>query len=130
MKLITIDDGNIQTVIIKTSFAVLALLTVAGFFLFSARFAWSTLAGGTLILLNHCWLRSIMERVLSGNADNAARYTLIRYLLRLSLIAVAVVALFRLHVDISGLFAGLSILVIATITVSLYSLVHHKGESS
>lgn len=130
MNLIKINDENVQPVIVKGSILLLVVLTVAGFFLFSTRFAWSALAGGTLILLNHCWLRSIMERVLSGQAENAARYALVRYLLRLSLIAVAVVILFRLNVDIAGLFAGLSILVIATVTVAIYSLVHHKGESS
>jgi hypothetical protein len=130
MTLITINDENAQAVIVKTSFLVLGLLCIAGFFVVSARFAASALAGGILVLLNHCWLRSIMERILAGQAENAARYAIIRYLLRLSLIAVAVVALFRLNVDIMGLFAGLSILVVATIAVSLYSLVHHKGESS
>jgi len=130
MKLIEINDENAQGVIVKTSLLLLAVLSVAGFFFFSARFAISAFAGGVLILLNHCWLRSIMERVLSGQAENAARYALLRYLLRLALIAVAVIALFRLNVDIAGLFAGLSILVIATISVSIYSLVHHKGESS
>jgi len=126
----TISDENAQSVIVKTSLLLLIVLTAAGFLLISKDFAWSALAGGILTLLNHCWLRSIMERVLSGHAENAARYTLLRYLLRLSLIAVAVVVLFRLNVDIAGLFAGLSILVIATVSVSLYSLVPHKGESS
>jgi len=108
----------------------LAALTIAGLLLGSKSFALSTLAGGILVLLNHCWLRNILKRVLSGQAANAARYAIIRFVLRLSLIAVAVVALFRVGVNIAGLLIGLSILVIATITVSIYSLVHHKGESS
>ena len=108
----------------------LAALTIAGLLLASKSFALSTLAGGILVLLNHCWLRNILERVLSGQAENAARYAIIRFVLRLSLIAVAVVALFRAGVNIAGLLTGLSILVIAIITVSIYSLVHHKGESS
>jgi hypothetical protein len=106
------------------------MLTIAGLLLSSAGFAMSTLAGGILVLLNHCWLRSILERVLSGQAENAARYAIIRFVLRLSLIAVAVVALFRVGVNIAGLLTGLSILVLAMISVSIYSLVHHKGESS
>jgi hypothetical protein len=125
-----INDDNAQAVIVKGSLVLLAVLTVAGFFIVSPGFAWSALAGGILVLLNHCWLRSIMERILSGQAENAARYALLRYLLRLALIAVAVIALFRLNVNIAGLFAGLSILVIATVSVSIYSLVHHKGEAS
>jgi len=88
------------------------------------------MAGGILVLLNHCWLRSILERILSSRAENAARYAIIRFILRLSLIAVAVVALFRVGVNIAGLLTGLSILVLAMISVSIYSLVHRKGESS
>lgn len=130
MTLIEINDENVQEVIVKLSLLLLAVLPIAGFILVSARFSLSVLAGGILVLLNHCWLRSILERVLAGQAENAARYALIRYLLRLTLIAIAVIVLFRLHVDIAGLFIGLSILVLATVTVSIYSLVHHKGESS
>jgi hypothetical protein len=130
MKLITINDDNAQSIIVKGSLLLLIILTIGGFFVVSPRFALSALAGGLLILANQFWLRSIMERVLSGRAENAARYAIIRYVLRLSLIAVAVVALFRLHVDFAGLFTGLSILVISTVLVSIYSLVHHKGESS
>ncbi len=96
----------------------------------STGFALSILAGGILVLLNHFWLRNILERVLSGQAENAARYAIIRFILRLSLIAVAVVALFRSGVHIAGLLTGLSIIVLATISVSIYALVHHKGESS
>jgi uncharacterized membrane protein YkgB len=68
--------------------------------------------------------------VLAGYAENAARYAIIRYLIRLTLIAIAVVVLFRLNVDIAGLLIGLSILVITTVTVSIYSMVHNKGEAS
>lgn len=130
MTLITINDENVQTIIVKVSLILLLLLVVSGFLFGSTRMAVSILAGGTLILLNHCWLRSILERVLAGQAANATRYALVRYLLRLTLIAITVILLFRLHIDISGLFIGLSILVLATIFVSIYSLVHHKGESS
>jgi hypothetical protein len=130
MMLMQINDDNAQAVIVKGSLVLLTVLTVAGFFTVSPGFAWSALAGGILVLLNHCWLRSIMERILAGQAENAARYALLRFLLRLALIAVAVIVLFRLNVNIAGLFAGLSILVIATVSVSIYSLVHHKGEAS
>jgi asparagine N-glycosylation enzyme membrane subunit Stt3 len=130
MNLIKINEENLQTVIVKGSIGLLAAICIGGFFAVSPRFAWSTLAGGILVLANNCWLKNILERVLAGHAENAARYAVIRYLLRLSLIAVAVVILFRLQVDIAGLFVGLSILVFSSVIVSIYSLVHHKGEAS
>ena len=124
-----ISEDNLPAVINKGSVILLILMTGAGF-LQSPRFAWSVLAGGILVLLNHCWLRNILARVLAGYAGNAATYTIMRYLLRLTLIAVAIVALFRLNVDLAGLFVGLSTLVITTILVSIYSLVASKGEES
>lgn len=130
MTLIRVNDENIQSVIVKGSLLLLLLFSVAGVVFLSLRFALSTLAGGILVLFNHCWLRSIMERVLAGQPEHAARYALVRYLLRLTLIALVIIGLFRLQVDIAGLFAGLSILVISTISVSLYTLAYHKGETS
>jgi hypothetical protein len=130
MTLIRVNDENIQPVIVKGSLILLIVMTFAGISACSLRFALSALAGGVLVLVNHCWLGSIMARILAGQAENATRYALIRYLLRLFLIALAVIVLFRLNVDIAGLFAGLSILVITTVLVSAYTLIHHKGESS
>lgn len=130
MTLIPINDDNAQRTIVISSIVILGIITVAGFFTVSGRFALSAVAGGVIVLANQFWLHSILARVIAGHAENAARYAVIRYVLRLSLIAVAVVALFRLNVDITGLFAGLSILVIATVIISIYSLVHNKGESS
>lgn len=128
MKLTAVNDENVQAVIVKTSLFFLGLMLIAGFFI-SIRFTWSTLAGGLIVLLNHCWLRSILERILASGGGNAARYAVIRYILRLSLIAIAVVILFRLNVSIAGLFAGLSILVISTVSVSIYQLLFQKGDA-
>lgn len=128
MTLILINDENALAVIVKGSLLLLAILTIAGLLLSSTGFAISTLAGGTLALLNYCWLRSIMERVLSQQRTDASQYALIRYLLRLFLMAVAIVVLFRLGIDIAGLLTGLSILVITIMSVSVYLLVQRKGE--
>jgi hypothetical protein len=130
MTLTRVTEENIQTVVLRGSVVLLALMTVGGLLTVSTRFAWSVLAGGILVLANHCWLKNILGRVLGGQAENAARYAFFRYLVRLTLIAIAVIVLFRLHVDIAGLFAGLSTIVITTILVSIYLLVHHKGEAS
>jgi hypothetical protein len=128
MKLITINDENALAIIVKGSLLLLVVLALAGFLLISTRFAVSTVAGGTLALLNYCWLRSIMERILAEQSANASRYALIRYLLRLFLLGLAIVALFRFGVDIAGLLTGLSILVITIMSVSVYLLVQRKGD--
>ncbi|NJD92174.1 MAG: ATP synthase subunit I [Geobacter sp.] len=128
MTLTAANDESIQAVIVRTSLFFLGIMVVFGA-LVSIRFSLSTLAGGLIVLLNHCWLRSILERVLAAGGENAARYAIIRYVLRLSLIALAVIILFRLNVDIAGLFAGLSILVISTVSVSIYQLLFQKGDA-
>ncbi len=128
MTLITINDENALAIIVKGSLLLLISLVLLGFFLVSGRFAVSTLAGGTLALLNYFWLRSIMERILIQQRTNASRYALLRFLLRLLLLALAVVALFRFGVDIAGLLTGLSVLVITIMSVSAYMLLHRKGD--
>lgn len=128
MKLIAINDENALAIIVKGSLLLLTILALAGFLFFSVKFAVSTLAGGTLALLNYCWLRSIIERILSQQRADAASYALLRYVLRLFLLGLAIVALLRLGVDIAGLLAGLSILVITIMCVSGYLLVQRKGE--
>ena len=129
MKLTAVNDDNIQNVIVKTSLLYLTVAVFAGMLFISFRFGWSSLAGGLIILINHCWLKSILARVLAGSTDNAVSYAIIRYLLRLFLIATTVVLLFRLDVHIIGLFIGLSILVFSTVSVSIYQLLIQKGEA-
>ena len=128
MKLIEINDENALAIIVKGSLLLLIILALAGWLLISVKFAISTVAGGTLALLNYCWLRSIMERILTEQKANASRFALLRYVLRLFLLGLAIVALLRLRVDIAGLLTGLSILVITIMSVSAYLLVQRKGD--
>jgi hypothetical protein len=112
----------------KGSWLILVVLTVAGGCFYSARIALSILAGGIIALGNHYWLRSIMERVLLQQRQDARRYAILRFLLRLTLLGLLVMALVRFGVNIIGLLIGLSVVVISTLIISVHALVSPKGE--
>lgn len=128
MTIIRTSDENLLPALSRYSWILLLILTAAGSMLVSARFGLSTLAGGILALGNYFWLRNIMQRILIQQRPDAKSYALLRYILRLSLLAIAVVVLFRIGVDITGLLFGLSVLVITITIFSVYTLMRPKGD--
>ena len=81
-----------------------------------------------LALANFFWLRSILTRSLSLDARTAPRFAVLRYLVRLTLMAVAVyVLVVYCRADLLGLLLGLSVLVFNIIAVSIY-MISTQGE--
>jgi hypothetical protein len=81
-----------------------------------------------LALANFFWLRSILSRSLSLDARTAPRFAVFRYLVRLTLMAVAVYLLVvYCKADIFGLLLGLSVLVFNIIALSIY-MISTQGE--
>ncbi len=128
MAAIRITEQNLLTVLIRGSWALLALLALVGLLTMSGRFALSVLAGGLLAIANFCWLRNILQRILQTQPDSATRYALLRYLLRLALLGAAVFALLRTGIDVAGLLLGLSVLVINIMGLAIYYVLARKGE--
>jgi len=128
MTTVKINENNIVTVIAAGSLALLILLAVAGFVLCSSRFALSVLAGGLLAIANFYWLRSVLIRSFRLQSHEAPRFAVIRYMIRLTVLAVV---LFFLLVygkaDVFGLLLGLSVLVINIIALSFY-MISAKGD--
>ena len=123
-----IREENIFTVLTAGSLTLLALLAGAGLVLGSVRFAGSVLAGGVLALANFFWLRSILSRSLSLNARTAPRFAVLRYMVRLTLLAIAVyVLVVYCSIDLFGLLLGLSVLVFTIIALSIY-MISTQGE--
>ncbi len=123
-----INENNIFVAFNVGSWLLLALLTVAGLFFGSLRFAAGIAAGGILAILNCYWLRTILKRVLSQKPGHPGRFVQIRYVLRLALLALVIYWLIT-HggIDIVGLLVGLSVTVIVIIALSIYMLTT-KGE--
>ncbi len=123
-----ISDENLLAVLFRGGWVLLILL-VTGSLLFAATgFAAGVLAGGLLALANFAWLRNILARSLNLEARQAARFALLRYLVRLTLLAGAIYLLIvQVGVDIYGLLLGLSILVINIMAVAIYQVTNRSG---
>jgi hypothetical protein len=94
----------------------------------SGRFAVSVLAGGFLAIANFYWLRSILVRAFRLQPEEAPRFALLRYIVRLALLAIAVFFLIvYCKADLFGLLLGLSVLVFNIIAMSIY-MISAKGD--
>lgn len=123
-----IDENNIFAAVTKGSWALLGLLAAAGYVLRSPRFAAGVAVGGILVLANYYWLMSILRRILYQHPTRAVRYAQARYLLRLTLLAIALYLLIvRAHIDVMGLIVGLSIIAAVIGALSFYMFAT-KGE--
>lgn len=128
MKTVRINEDNIFTVLTAGSLALLAVLAVAGLLLGSLRFSLSVLAGGLLALGNFYWLRSILVRSLRLEPRQAPRFATFRYIVRLTVLAVAVFFLIVYgKADLFGLILGLSVLVFNIIALAIY-MISAKGD--
>lgn len=123
-----ISDDNLIEVLLYCSWALLGILTVAGFIFGSTPFAVGILVGGLVAIGNFYWLRTIVERALQLSATSARRFALVKYVLRLALIAITAYLLIVIfQISVIGLVVGLSVLVIAIIAASIYLLVLKGG---
>ena len=127
MSTATRSEQRMQTVLEKGPWCVLAILTLGGLLFGSARFAVGVLLGGLLAILNFYWLSSILQRLLHIQPKNSASYVVVRYLLRLTLIGVALFGLLRAGTDVYGLIVGLSVLVLNILLLTIYQTMTLKG---
>jgi hypothetical protein len=128
MTTVKIHENNIFTALTVGSLALLALLAVVGLVFGSARFALSVLAGGFLAIANFYWLRSILLRAFRLSSQEAPRFTMLRYIVRLAVLAVAVYFLMVYgRADVFGLLLGLSVLVFNITALSIY-MISAKGD--
>jgi len=116
-----ISEDNIFPVLVAGTLAVTAAVALITGFLVSVRFALSVAAGGIVATANFCWLRAGLAAILGMVGGNPARFAVMRYVLRLSVVGFLLYVLIAvLKADVIGLLLGLSILVATLITFSLY----------
>ncbi|HTG82274.1 MAG TPA: ATP synthase subunit I [Geobacteraceae bacterium] len=128
MTTVKINENNIFTVLTAGSLALLVLLAVVGFLFGSVRFALSVLAGGVLAIANFYWLRSILVRAFRLTPEQAPRFALFRYVVRLAVLAAVVfVLIVTCRADVFGLLLGLSVLVLNIMALSFY-MMSAKGD--
>lgn len=123
-------EKDILAIVTKWSWLLLGALTVISSLLVSVNFGIGVAAGGLIALGNNFWLRSILERILIQQRTDARSYAIIRYMLRLTISGIIIVALMKYGINIAGLLVGLSTLVITITTVSVFLSLSDKGEKS
>lgn len=125
---IKINEDNLLRYVGTGSWILLGCLSLAGLAV-SARFAGGVLAGGVLAILNFYWMQSVLRRVLNLSLESPRRFTFLRYLIRLTFLAVTIYALVvHARIDLMGLFAGLSVLVIDIIIVTVWMALAKGGS--
>ncbi|HBG07565.1 MAG: hypothetical protein A2075_15835 [Geobacteraceae bacterium GWC2_58_44] len=123
-----INEDNIFSWLVAGSLLLSAAMAAAGALLLSPRFGISVFAGGLLATANFIRLRSGLEAALRILPENASRFAIARFLLRLATMALLLyVLIVLLHADIFGLLLGLSVLVINIMAFSIYMSTRKGG---
>ena len=123
-------ETDILAIVTKWSWLLLVIMTATCSIFGSTSFGLGVAAGGLIALGNNFWLRSILERILIQQRADARSYAIARYILRLTISGIIIVALMKFGINIAGLLVGLSTLVITITTVSVFLSLSDKGEKS
>jgi hypothetical protein len=122
------NDHNLFRTLIAASWLLLALLIACGWHFISQRFAAGIACGGLLTIGNTFWLKRSIERAMGLEPSQAGRFAVVRYVLRLAVLAgLLYLLLVQVGIDIIGLVVGLSVLVIVIIGFSLYRAARTGG---
>lgn len=126
--MMTINENNLFSLIVKGSLLLLAALTAAAAVIYTANIGASVLIGGIIAIVNFYWMRSVLRRILGLQPDNPGSYAQMRFLARIT--TTGVVLYFVIvsgHFSILGLIAGLSVIVINIIILSIYCALRTGG---
>ena len=123
-----INEDNLFAIIIKGSLALLAILTIAGFAIFSTKIGLGILAGGLIAVVNFIWMRNVLQRILGLLPAKPSLYAQMRFIAR---ITVTGFVLYTLIISgwfsLAGLLVGLSVIVANIIALSLYCVLRTGG---
>ena len=123
-----INEDNLFSVIIKGSVLLLLALTVIGLGFFSIKTGLGIMAGGIIAILNFFWLRNALQHILGLLPARPFAYAQIRYIARISITGFALYLVITSGwFSLGGILAGLSIIVINIIALSLYSAMRAGG---
>lgn len=124
----TLHEDHLAGALIRGSVLLLLVCSLSGLMLFSTKTGLGVLTGGIIGIANFLWMRSTLRRILGILPDNPGRYALLRFVARM-----AVLALVLYLVLVSGfcspiaLVAGLSVIVVTIVVLSLYDALHREA---
>lgn len=102
------------------SWGLLAALTVSGGFVFSWKCAEGIFIGGLLACVSFFALKHDLTRIFKGPLQAAKVRFFIKYYIRLSAVACILFVLIKYwHVNVFGLLAGLSTVVVSILVIGL-----------
>ncbi|MGD0584153.1 MAG: ATP synthase subunit I [Oryzomonas sp.] len=123
-----INEDNLFAVIIKGSLALLAVLSAAGFILFSVKAGLGVLAGGVIAVANFAWLRNVLQRILGLMPAKPNLYAQIRFVARIAVTGLVLYVIITSGwFSLAGLLVGLSVIVANIIALSIYSALRTGG---
>ena len=123
-----IHEDSLFTAIIKGSVALLLLLSLSGFAFFSAKTALGVLAGGAIGIINFLWMRNILRKILGILPPNPGRYAVLWFVARMTVIGIVLyLLLVSGYFSLTGLMAGLSVIVITIMTLSIRGALYSKN---
>jgi len=126
--MMTINEDTLFATIIKGSLALLATMMLIGFVFFSQKTGLGVCAGGAVAIINFFWIRNVLQRILGLQPTRPALYSQMRFIARLTLMGVVLYFLITSGwFSLAGLLAGLSVIVVNIIAISLYSAVRAGG---
>lgn len=123
-----IHEDNLFVAIIKGSVVLLLLFSLSGLAFFSTKTALGVLAGGAIGIVNFLWMRNILKRILGILPDNPGRYAVLRFVARMTVMAIVLyLLLVSGYFSQIGLLAGLSVIVITIMTLSIHGALHARS---
>lgn len=123
-----INEDNLFAVIIKGSLALLAVLTIVGFVLFSSKMGLGILAGGIIAIVNFIWMRNVLQRILGLLPAKPNLYAQLRFVARITATGFVLYGCITSGwFSLAGLLVGLSIIVANIIALSIYCAVRTGG---
>jgi hypothetical protein len=123
-----IHEDNLFAAIIKGSVALLLLFSLSGLAFFSTKTALGVLAGGAIGIVNFLWMRNILKRLFGILPANPGRYAFMWFVARMTVMAIVLyLLLVSGYFSLTGLLAGLSVIVITIITLSTHGALHARS---
>ena len=102
---------------------ILALLVMGSMISMPITFTLGVLAGGLISIVNFYWIYRSLQGVFSRSAGVAKFLVISRYYIRLAVIAVVLFFIVTSdHVDVRGVFLGLSIVIVNLLLTTLVTL--------
>lgn len=116
-----INEEGLCSVIIKRSLLLLVVLAIGAFSFYSVPDALGVLAGGAIAIVNFFWMGNTLQRILGVLPENPVRYSLFRYLARMTVVGVVLyLTLTSGWFSIFGLIVGLSVIIANIIALSFF----------